>query len=516
MLKGVHSMNKVIIDGNSLTIEDIVNVARNNYIVELSDESKEKIKSSRALVDNLVESEKVQYGITTGFGKFSDVVISAKETMKLQKNLIISHACGVGEPLDEEVVRAMMLLRANALSKGYSGIRLSTIETLIEMLNKGVHPVVPEKGSLGASGDLAPLSHMVLVMIGEGEAYYNGQKLSGKEAMEKAGIEIIELVAKEGLALINGTQVMTALGALSVYDSLCLSKIADIVSAMTFESLRGIITAFDNKINMIRPHSGQINTAKNMLRIIEGSQLVTKQGEIKVQDAYTLRCIPQIHGASKDAINYVKNVIETEINSVTDNPLIFVKENEIISGGNFHGQPVALAMDFLGIALSEYANVSERRLERLVNYQLNDLPPFLTEHGGLNSGFMIAQYSAASLVSENKVLSHPASVDSIPSSANQEDHVSMGTISARKAREILKNTQRVLSIEMLAAAQALEYRKEGKRGKGTDEAYKLVRKSIPPLVEDRVMYKEINKCLEFIVSGELLRTVENTIGELII
>lgn len=507
-------MNKVIIDGNSLTIDDIVNVARNYYPVELSSEAKKEINASRALVDEFVDSERVQYGITTGFGKFSDVVISGKETKLLQKNLIISHACGVGNPLDEEIVRAMMLLRANALSKGYSGIRLSTVETLLEMLNKKVHPVVPEKGSLGASGDLAPLSHMVLVMIGEGEAFYNGERLSGKDAMDKAGVEIIELVAKEGLALINGTQVMTAIGALAVYDSLNLSKIADIVSSMTFESLRGIITAFDSKINMVRPHQGQINTAKNMISITQGSELITNQGEIKVQDAYTLRCIPQIHGASKDAINYVRKVIEIEINSVTDNPLIFVKEKQVISGGNFHGQPVALAMDFLGIALSEYANVSERRIERLVNYQLNDLPPFLTEHGGLNSGFMIAQYSAASLVSENKVLAHPSSVDSIPSSANQEDHVSMGTTGARKAREILKNAQRVLAIEMLAAAQALEFRKEGIRGKGTDEAYKLVRKGIPPLVEDRVMYKDIDKCIELIASGEVLSVVESAIGEL--
>lgn len=507
-------MVSVIIDGNSLTIEDIINVARKYYSVELSDTAKVNIKHSRKMIDELVSSEKVQYGITTGFGKFSDVVISKKETKLLQKNLIMSHSCGIGNPLDEEVVRAMMLLRANALAKGYSGIRLSTVETLIEMLNKRVHPVVPEKGSLGASGDLAPLSHMVLVMIGEGEALYNGELLSGREAMEKAGVPVIELVEKEGLALINGTQAMTAIGALAVFDSMDLSKTADIVSAMTFEALRGIITAFDSKINMIRPHRGQSKTAGNMIKITEGSGLITCQGDLKVQDAYTLRCIPQIHGAGKDALEYVKGVIETEINSVTDNPLIFTEENQIISGGNFHGQPIALAMDFLGIALSEYANVSERRLERLVNYQLNDLPPFLTEQGGLNSGFMIAQYSAASLVSENKVLAHPASVDSIPSSANQEDHVSMGTTGARKAREILKNVQRVLAIEMLAAAQALEFRDEGVRGRGVDAVYRLVRQHVAPLKEDRIMYKDINKCLELITSGKIVEGVEAVTGEL--
>jgi histidine ammonia-lyase len=355
---------------------------------------------------------------------------------------------------------------------------------------------------------------MALVMIGEGEALYNGERLNGREAMGRAGIPVIELVEKEGLALINGTQVMTAIGALSLYDSEVLSKTADVVSSMTFEALRGIITAFDDKISMVRPHQGQKKVSQNMKRLTEGSELITEQGEIRVQDAYTLRCIPQVHGAGRDAIAYVKNVVSTEINSATDNPLIFTAQKQVISGGNFHGQPVALAMDFLGIALSEYANISERRLERLVNYQLNDLPPFLTERGGLNSGFMIAQYSAASLVSENKVLAHPASVDSIPSSANQEDHVSMGTTAARKAKEILKNVQRVLAIEMLAAAQALEFRKEGKRGIGVDSCYKLVRENIRPLKEDRVMYIDIEKSIELISEGTVLKDVEGIVGKL--
>lgn len=505
-------MNKVIIDGSSLTVNDIVNVSRNFYTVELSEESKANINTSRKVVDSMVSSEKVEYGITTGFGKFSDVIISKDETRKLQRNLIMSHSCGVGNPFDEEIVRAIMLLRANALAKGYSGIRLSTVETLVDMLNKGVHPVIPEKGSLGASGDLAPLSHMVLVMMGEGEAFYHGERMSGRQAMDKAGIKVVELMEKEGLALINGTQVMTAIGSLAVYDSMNIMKAADIISAMTFEALRGIITAFDSRINMVRPHKGQQQVAENIKKLTEGSELITEQGSIRVQDAYSLRCIPQVHGASRDAINYVKSVVDVEINSATDNPLIFADDGVVISGGNFHGQPVALAMDFLGIALSEYADISERRIERLVNYQLNDLPPFLTEHGGLNSGFMIAQYSAASMVSENKVLAHPASVDSIPSSANQEDHVSMGTTAARKVREIVKNVERVLAIEMLSAAQALEFRKEGRRGFGVDGVYKLVRSIIPPLKEDRIMYKDINKCIELIADGKVVEAAEKAAG----
>jgi histidine ammonia-lyase len=507
-------MDKIILNGNSLEIEDIVKVARFDCKVELDVSAEENAQKSRELVDRFVNEGKVVYGITTGFGQFSNVVISPEDTKRLQRNLIISHACGVGEPFDIEIARGIMLLRANALIKGFSGARISTIKTLVEMLNKGVTPVIYEKGSLGASGDLAPLSHMVLVMIGEGEAFYKGQRMSGRSAMETAGIEIIELVAKEGLALINGTQAMTAIGAITVYDAINLMKASDIISSMTVEGLRGITDAYYHRVHEVRPQPGQIKTAANLLRILEGSKLTTKQGELRVQDAYTLRCIPQIHGASKDAIDYVKKVIEIEINSATDNPLIFVDEERVISGGNFHGQPVALAMDFLGIALAEMANVSERRIERLVNYQLNDLPAFLTRKGGLNSGFMIAQYSAAALVSENKVLAHPASVDSIPSSANQEDHVSMGTIGARKARNILYNVSRVLGIEYLAASQAIYLRGKVTLGKGTQPAYKLIREDITPLEEDRVMYVDINKASEIVTSGKLVESVENAIGKL--
>lgn len=507
-------MSKVIIDGNSLTLIDIINVARSNYTVELSQEAREKVIKSRNLVDRFVDEERVVYGITTGFGKFSDVVITKEESKLLQRNLIISHACGVGENLDEEIVRAIMLLRANALAKGFSGIRLSTLEKLIQVLNSGVHPVIPEKGSLGASGDLAPLSHMVLVLLGEGEAIYKGQRLSGEEAMKMAGIDTIELTSKEGLALINGTQVMTAIGAITIYDAINLSKMADIAAALTMEALNGIVTAFDEKVHMVRPHKGQINTAKNMLRLLEGSEMTTIQGEIRVQDAYTLRCIPQIHGASKDAIEYVIEKINIEINAATDNPLIFEEVEEVISGGNFHGQPMALSFDFLGIALAELANVSERRIERLVNPALSELPAFLVEKGGLNSGFMIVQYSAASLVSENKILAHPSSVDSIPSSANQEDHVSMGTIGARKAREILENARKVLAMELLSACQAIDLRGKKGLGGGSKIAYEIVRNVTDKIINDVIMYKEINKCEDLIKTNEIVDRVQKSIGEL--
>jgi histidine ammonia-lyase len=407
-----------------------------------------------------------------------------------------------------------MLLRINALAKGFSGIRLETVSTLVEMLNKGVHPIIPEKGSLGASGDLAPLANMVLVMLGEGEAIYQGVKMSGKEAMDKAGIKVVELTSKEGLALINGTPVMTSIGALAVYDAVNLLKNADIISAMTLEALKGITTAYDKKVHEVRGQRGQMAVARNMLRLVEGSELTTTQGEIRVQDAYTLRCIPQIHGASRDAINYVFEKVSIELNAATDNPIVFADDDQVISGGNFHGQPIALAMDFLGIAISELANVSERRLERLVNPQLNDLPAFLTRRGGLNSGFMITQYAAAAIVSENKVLAHPASVDSIPSSANQEDHVSMGTTAARKARMILDNAQKVLSIEAFAAMQAISFRGDVKLGKGTSEAYKIIRKEVAPVDEDRIMYTDMSILDRMVKSAALVKAAETAVGEL--
>jgi len=497
----------ITITGNNLTLDDLAAVCRNYEKVKLSDYAVQKIIESRKIVDEFVEKEDVVYGITTGFGKFSDVTISKEESKTLQENLIISHAVGAGKPFDTEIVRGIILLRINNLAKGYSGARLETIQTMIDMLNKGVHPVVPEKGSLGASGDLAPLSHMVLPMIGLGKAEYMGQVMPGKEAMEKAGIPVINLTAKEGLALINGTQVMTAVGALTIYDALNIVKAADIAAALSFEAQKGIVDALDHRLHEIRPHKGQMETAKTLLQLLAGSQMTTRQGEIRVQDAYSLRCVPQVHGASKDAIEYVKEKVETEINSVTDNPIIFPETKEGISGGNFHGQPMALAFDFLGIALAELANISERRIERLVNPALSGLPAFLVEHGGLNSGFMIVQYSAAALVSENKILSHPASVDSIPSSANQEDHVSMGTIAARKAKEIMENVRRVLAMEILCACQGIDLRGNKGLGAGTKIVYEEVRKVIPMLTKDRPLYEDINKCEELIINGTITRAL---------
>ncbi len=508
-------MDTIIITGQDLTLEHIVAVCRENAKVALSEEAKERILASRAVVDQLVEDEAVVYGITTGFGKFSDIPISHDECKLLQKNLIVTHAVGAGEPFSREVVRGMMLLRVNNLAKGFSGTRLLIVQTLIDMLNKGVTPVVPQKGSLGASGDLAPLSHMVLPMIGLGQAEFGGYTLSGSEAMKRAGIKTVELVAKEGLALINGTQAMSAVGALAIYDALSLMKIADVATALSFEANRGVEDALDPRVHELRPHDGQRSTAENLRKMLFCSRNVTQQGEVRVQDNYSLRCAPQVHGASRDALAYVAKKVEIEINSVTDNPIVFGDTNEAISAGNFHGQPMALAFDFMGIALSELANISERRLEHLVNPNLGGFPAFLVKNGGLNSGMMIVQYSAAALVSENKVLAHPASVDSIPSSAGQEDHVSMGTIAARKGAEILTNVRRVLAMELMCVCQAIDLM-GGRRklGKGTKPAYEAIRAVCKTLKNDRPLFEDINRCEAILTDGSLLKVVEEAIGEL--
>jgi len=512
---GTHK--KIIIDGINLTLDEFIDVTRNYAPLEVSLEAMDGIFKSRAVVDGFVDQGKVVYGITTGFGNFSDVVISKEESKKLQKNLIISHAVGGGDNFDTEIVRGIMLLRINNLIKGYSGIRYETIKTMVDMLNKKVHPLVPEKGSLGASGDLVPLAHMALPMLGLGKAEYKGQVLNGAEAMAKAGIDTIELTSKEGLALINGTQAMTSVGAHVLYDAIKLVDIADLSAALTFEALRGITTALDPRVHAVRPHNGQMETATKIIKMLKGSQMTTVQGEIKVQDAYSLRCTPQVHGASRDAIDFVKNKIEIEMNSVTDNPIIFADTKEGISSGNFHGQPLALGFDFMGIALAEIANISERRIERLVNPALSNLPAFLVKEGGLNSGYMIVQYSAAALVSENKVLAHPASVDSIPSSANQEDHVSMGTIGARKAGDILENVRRVVAMELMCAAQAIDLRREQvpdkvNLGLVTNEAYRMIREVVAMLTVDREMYDDINACEDLITKGKLTRLIDETVN----
>ena len=505
----------VFLDGNSLKMADVVRVARGHEKAELSEAGREQIIASRRIVDKILEQETPVYGISTGFGNFSQIFISREKREKLQRNLILSHATGVGALLPEDVVRAAMLLRVNSLAKGYSGIRLSTVETLLAMLNKGVCPAIPAKGSVGASGDLAPLSHMVLVMMGEGQAYVDGKLISGKEALASAGIEPVVLSGKEGLALINGTQIMTAVGVLVWQDAMDIMKAADIAAAMSVEALRGTRAAFDPRIGQVRAHIGQMVTSANMLRLTDGSEIMASHSDCdKVQDAYSLRCVPQVHGASKDALRRAGETLLVEINAATDNPLIMPDTHEAVSGGNFHGQPVALVMDYLKLAIAEIGNISERRINRLLDSHLSNLPAFLTAFPGEDSGLMITQYVAASLVSENKVLVHPASADSIPTSANQEDHVSMGTIAARQAAEIAANVRYVLAIECLAAAQGIDFLKPLAPGKGTGAAHASIRTVVKHLEEDRVPAPDIENVAKLIADRHLITAVEAAIGEL--
>ena len=501
---------------DGLTLGDLVGIARDNARIELSEGAQKRIRRTRGLIDRWVAREETIYGVTTGFGALSDVAISSKDTRKLQENILRSHAAGVGCPLDEETVRAVMALRIKDLARGHSGIRLETARALVALLNEGIFPVVPEKGSVGASGDLAPLAHLSLVLMGEGEATYRGERMPGAEILKRCKLRPVRLEAAEGLALVNGTQVMTAIGALAVYDAVQLSKLTDLAAAMSLEVLMGSRTEFNTRIHRVRPHPGQGLAADNMDRIVQDSEIITSHQDcFRIQDAYTLRCSPQVHGASKDAISYVKNVIEVEMNSSTNNPLIFAEEEDFLLGGNFHGQPVGLALDFLAIAMSELANISERRIERLVNPQLSGLPAFLVKDGGLNSGYMLAQYTAASLVSENKVLSHPASVDSIPTSANKEDHVSMGTIAARKCREVVENTEAVIAIELLCVAQALDLFTNLKPGRGTLAAYETIRKTVDHLETDRIIAEDIRRMRLLMRSGKLLDAVEKNVGALL-
>jgi histidine ammonia-lyase len=517
----------VVIDGNSLSLEDVEQVALEGRGAKLSEGALGQIKQSRAVVENLVKTGQAIYGVTTGFGKFKDVLIKPEDSVKLQRNLIVSHATGVGPDFDEAVVRAVLLLRANALAKGFSGVRPQVVELLLDCLNQGVHPCVPQQGSLGASGDLAPLAHLALVLIGEGKAYYKGSVLPGKEALQQAGLQPVVLEAKEGLALTNGTQIMTAIGSLIVVEADRLAKLADVIGAMSLEAQLGSERAFVDRIHDVRPHPGQIASAANLRQLLKNSEIVASHADCPmVQDAYSLRCMPQVHGASRQAFKHAREVFEIEVNAATDNPLVF--EDRVLYGGNFHGQPLAIVLDYLSIALSELANISERRTERLVNPALsNGLPPFLTKHGGLNSGFMIAQYTAAALVSENKSLAHPASVDSIPTSANQEDHVSMGATAARKAKMIMHNLHNVLAIELLCAAQGLDYRMNNgtvcsgggkhsklKPGPGVLAAYEAIREVVPFLDEDRELHKDIAAAAQLVSSGKLLAAVESAAGKL--
>ncbi|HEY4601783.1 MAG TPA: histidine ammonia-lyase [Cerasibacillus sp.] len=484
----------IYLSEHGITLEEVKKIVLHGEKVTLSGEVKTRIHANRQIVEELIDKEQTMYGINTGFGKFSDVIIPSKDLTTLQLNLIRSHACGVGEPFSEHVSRAMVLLRAIALSKGYSGVRVRLVEQLLDYVNAGIHPVIPEQGSLGASGDLAPLSHLALTVIGEGEVFYKGKRMPTIEALAQAQLTPLRLEAKEGLALINGTQAMTAVGAIAFFEMEKLLYQSEQIAAMTFEGLRGIIDAFDEAVHVVRGHEEQIGVARRMRELLKDSLLITKQGEVRVQDAYSLRCIPQVLGASWQTVHYAKEKLQTEINAVTDNPLIFSEAEKVISGGNFHGQPIAFAMDFLKLGVAETANLSERRIERLVNPQLNNgLPPFLSPNPGLESGAMILQYTAASLVSENKTLAHPASVDSIPSSANQEDHVSMGTIAARHAYMMLQNTRMVIAIELICAMQAVEHYGVDQMASQTRELYKQAREVVPSIERDRIFHTDIEK-----------------------
>lgn len=495
-------MKEIFIDGESLTFELVTQVAFGQPgapKVSLSEAARSKVQTAADAVDTLLDRGEIAYGITTGFGAFKDKIISLEEVETLQRNIVLSHAVGVGDPFDTPTVRAIMLIRANTLARGFSGIRPETLDLILECLNRGVHPVIPEKGSLGASGDLAPLAHFACLLIGEGKAEFRGEVLSGLDALSKAGLAPIRLKAKEGLALTNGTTIMTAVGLLETARALKLANLADIAGCMSLEALNGTLSAFDDRIHQLRPHPRQLDCARNLRSLLEGSEFLRGFDPTNVQDAYTLRCIPQVHGACRDAVAYAEWLLKIELNSVTDNPLIFQNDNgtiDVISGGNFHGEPLALAFDYLTIALSELANISERRIMRLTDEASNahTLPAFLTENGGLNSGFMIVQYTAAALCTENKVLAHPASVDTIPSSANVEDHVSMGVTAALKLRQVAKNLQTVLALELFCAAQGIDFRlkkmgPETQLGRGTGPLYESIRREVP-FIEDDVYMKD--------------------------
>ncbi|MFE6168434.1 histidine ammonia-lyase [Viridibacillus arvi] len=489
----------ITLDGKKLSLADLNVILNDNVKVELDKDAIELVKKSRLAVEKIVREDQTVYGINTGFGKFSDVKIAEEDTRQLQLHLIRSHACGVGAPFAEVVSRAMVVLRLNALLKGFSGIRIEVLERLAYMVNNRIHPVIPQQGSLGASGDLAPLSHLALVLIGEGFVWQKNEQVPAADVWQTHNLEPITLEAKEGLALINGTQAMTAQGVVNYLAASKLAYDSEWIAAMTMESLFGIVDAFHPSVHEARGYQEQMDVAERMRNWLTGSQLATKQGEKRVQDAYSLRCIPQIHGASWQVLNYVKEKLEIEINAATDNPLIFDDGDTVISGGNFHGQPIAFAMDFLKIGMAELANVSERRIERLVNPQLSEgLPAFLSPQPGLQSGAMILQYAAASLVSENKTLAHPASVDSIPSSANQEDHVSMGTIGSRHAYQIIENARRVLAIEAICAAQAVEYRGVEKMSKALYTKWQEVRAVVPTINEDRIFSTDVEKLADWL------------------
>ena len=484
----------ITLDGQTLTLEQLAAVARAREEVALDEAARARVTASRAVIEQILTEERTVYGVNTGFGKLADVRISSEHIKELQINLLRSHSCGVGEPLSEAETRAMLCLRANVLAKGYSGVRPIVIETLIEMLNRGVHPLIPARGSVGASGDLAPLAHLAAVAVGEGEAIYENERMSGGEALKRAGIASLELEAKEGLALINGTQAMCAVGGLALLDAEKLAITADVAGAMTLEALRGTPAAFRLPIHDARPHRGQRAVAEHLRALLTESEIREshREHDPRVQDAYTLRCMPQVHGAARDTLTELRRVLEIEINSATDNPLVFPETGEVVSGGNFHGEPVALALDYAAMGVAEFGAISERRIERLVNPDLSGgLPPFLVEDAGTNSGMMMAQVTAVALCAENKILAHPAAIDSLPTSGNREDHVSMGMTSALKLRQIIRYTEQIMAIELMCAAQGLEYLKPLRPGRGVERAYQRLRHLVTPLTLDRALAPDI-------------------------
>lgn len=507
-------INKVTVTGCDLTINEIKAVSRDFVKVEIGKEAFSKSKQGYDILQNKINQKQKIYGVTTGFGEFSQVFIDPEKAAQLQLNLILSHSTGVGDPAKEDAVRATMLCRANYLASGMSGGRPVLLQTLVEMLNKKITPLILEQGSVGSSGDLAPLAMMVLPMIGEGEAFYKGKRVPGKLAMKKAGLPLLKLQAKEGLALINGDTFMAGLGSLELYDALQIAKLSEIACAMTMESIEVVLQAMDEKIAKARRFEGQIIAARNLRRLMEKSEILAGPPQ-RVQDAYSIRCAPVILGSSREALLWVKRQFETEINAAQDNPLVFLETKEVLSGGNFHGQPICMPLETMAQAVQEYANSSEIRQERMNNpYYSKILPAFLIESGGLNSGFMMPQYASAALVNENKILCYPGIVDSIPVSAGQEDDCSMGTNAALKIQRIIRNTRYVLAIELMLGAQALDFKKGKKPGKGVFEVYKLIREKVPYIKKDSIMYPMVKEIFELIESEEIVKTVESSIGSL--
>jgi histidine ammonia-lyase len=502
------AMSTLLIDGNTLSLEAIRDVAERNRPVGLATDALARVTAARAMVDRIAAGDEPAYGINTGFGTLAEVRIDKKDLRELQRNLIVSHAAGVGQPLSIPEARALLLLRCNVLAKGHSGVRPETLLLGLELLNRGVTPVVPERGSVGASGDLAPLAHLALVFIGEGEAFFDGQRLPGRHALQKAGLEPVVLEAKEGLTLVNGTQAMCAVGVPALLKAEALADLFDLAGAMTIEGMLGSHRPFMAEVHAVRPHPGHGTVSTHLRRLLKNSALVETHVDChKVQDPYSMRCIPQVHGAARDGLSFCRRILEVEVNAGTDNPLVFAELNELVSAGNFHGQPVSLGLDVLAMALTQLSSISERRVEQMVNPSLSGLPPFLARHPGLNSGFMIAQVTAAALVAEARILCHPASVDSIPSSAGREDHVSMGMTAALKGRQVVDHARNVLAIELLVAAQALDFRLPVKPGVGALAAHELIRSRVPHMERDRELHKDINAVAALVDSGELLGVV---------